>query len=184
MSDRVEAALAHYASIGHTRSVPADPLPEDYPLQVEAGLGITLPRAYRRFLAANPCTGGPDAVVLSPIIHPDTGNMVDLLEFFGHATDREDLIARNRSPHEFEIPGLIIVADDAGGNPFYLDLASGEVWFCDRVDTMPGDRAGLQLVGTDFADFLLRMEVDPEGDLVPMAPRSSLWSRLRDWIGA
>lgn len=180
--DRVEAALAHYASIGHARSVPDDSVPDDYPARVEAALGITLPPAYRRFLGANPCTGGPDAVVQSPIINPDTGGTVDLLEFFGHAADREDLIARNRSPHDFEIPSMIIVADDSGGNPFYLDLASGEVWFCDRVDTMPGDRTGLQLVGTDLADFLLRMEVDPEGDVIPGPPQRTLWQRLADWI--
>lgn len=180
--DRVAAALAHYASIGHARSVPGDPIPDDYPAHVEAALGIILPPAYRRFLAAYPCTGGPDAVVRSPIINPDSGAMAGLLEFFGYAADRDDLIARNRSPHDFEIPGMIIVADDAGGNPFYLDLASGEVWFCDRVDSVPGARKGLALVGTDFADFLLRMEVDPEGDVIPGPPQRTLWQRLTGWI--
>lgn len=181
-SDRVAAALAHYASIGHARSVPDDPVPADYPSEVEAALGVALPPDYRRFLTAFPCTGGPDACVLSPIIGDSGGSAASVLEFDGYATSRADLIEHNRSPHDFEIPGMLVIGDDAGGNPFYLDLATSEVWFCDRVDTIPGQRKGLALVGTDFADFLLRMEIDPEGDIVLAPTRRSLWQRLFDWI--
>jgi hypothetical protein len=180
--DRVEAALAHYAAIGHARSVPDDPVPANYPAQVEAELGITLPPDYRRFLATYPCTGGPDACVLSPLIGDHAGADVSVLEFDGYATGRADLIDHNRSPHDFEIPGMLVIGDDAGGNPFYLDLATSEVWYCDRVDMIPGQREGLALVGTDFADFLLRMEIDPEGDLVPEPRPMTLWQRLRNWI--
>lgn len=47
---------------------------------------------------------------------------------------------------------------------------------------MPGQRERLALVGTDFADFLLRMEIDPEGDLVPKPRRMTPWQRMLDWI--
>lgn len=181
-SDRVETALAHYASIGHARSVPVDPVPADYPGEVEAALGIVLPHDYRRFLATYPCTGGPTAVVLSPLIGDQSGASASILEFQACATDRSDLIGRNRPSDDFHIPDMLIIGDDAFGNPFYLDLATNEVWFCDRVDGIPGQRAGLALVGTDFADFLLRMAVAPDGDLQPELRRPTMWSRLRDWI--
>lgn len=181
-NDRVAAALAHYASIGHARSVPGDTVPADYPATVEAVLGVALPADYRRFLAAHPCTGGPDAVVISPFIGSDNRGGASLLEFRGFATGRTDLAALNQTSGDFQIPGMLIIADDAFGNWFYLDLRTSEVWFSDRITATLGARKGLALVGTDFADFLLRMEVDHEGDVIPGPAQRTLWQRLTGWI--
>ena len=149
--------------------------------EIERIVGSTLPADYRGFLSHYPCDSGPDKSVVSPIVEgPAGGGNPSLLVCFGHSQD--GIWQRLVNDVDWHIPGMMIIGDDIFGNWFYPDLDAGPVWFFDRDGDGKLARECLALVGHNFTDFILRMEIDEANDLPSPVPTPSLIDRLRDWL--
>ncbi|MDN3647198.1 SMI1/KNR4 family protein [Pontixanthobacter aestiaquae] len=169
-------------ALGWYQIHPSHSAPKNFVADFEALIGSQLPEDYHAFLAHFPCDSGPYASVTSPIIEgPREGGDSGLMVCFGHNPESVSLTSINQDP-EWAISGMILIGDDIFGNWFYLDLADGKVWFFDRDGsaTTPGE--GLALVGYSFSDFIVRMKIEPDGDIVPEPRKANLLERLRDWL--
>lgn len=175
MADKLDALGWYQVHPGHHA-------PDDFIDRIEAETGCILPQDYRHFLSRFPCDSGPGKAVLSPpLLTSKTDDPPSLLLAFGYQPEGAGLITLNRDK-DIAIPGMMIIGDDIFGNWFYMDLSQaptpGSIWFLDRDAHAPGSREGLLQLGRSFADFILRLETDPDCERQPDSPRRSLMSRL------
>lgn len=126
----------------------------------EHEFGVTLPRDYLQLLSYS--NGGcPEADSIAPMGRTDIAKRA-VNRFFHLNEDHKgpsSLWAATRAWRPILGEKRIPIAADGGGNPFILDLSRPE----SSVSTcLIDDHCALVEVATSFADFIDRLEIDPD----------------------
>lgn len=126
------------------------PLPDDLPsvvADIERRLGFEFPEAYRNFLVAY--NGGS---FLECVFEGSDLGPVVVVNFFPAVTDDSVTVEEATLNMRDCLPPLsVAVADDPGGNVFYIAAGSGEVCFWDH-----GTREMTRLAGS-FLEFAMSL---------------------------
>lgn len=129
------------------------PLREEDIDSLETNLDVKLPAEYREFL----CMHNVARAAGNKVEHGDTTTSIDT--FFGVAGEElNDLVANNQSTYFGRLPpGVLAIADTAGGNLICIQLDTGAIFFWDHEEEASPDEPtydNMTMLAPSFGAFL------------------------------